>query len=148
MSQTGSANRSQGQRSYRTGTERMKAFRSARNGRISRVAALMAALAGCTQHHSPVDSSHPAWLSTFIRQLESEPAANPPAYIAEYEYRGRAVYYLPPRCCDVPSRLYDREGAILCEPDGGLTGRGDGRCPGFFEERGNERVIWRGMRSA
>lgn len=117
-------------------------------GRIVCIGTLVAVLADCTQHLAPLESSHPAWLASLIRQLESEPTANSPAHIAEYVYRGQTVYYLPPRCCDVPSGLHNEAGAILCEPDGGLTGRGDGRCPRFFEERRNERIIWRDKRSA
>ena len=36
--------------------------------------------------------------------------------------------------------------AVICHPDGGITGRGDGRCPDFFVERRNERVVWRDQR--
>ena len=67
--------------------------------------------------------------------------------VARYEYRGGRVYYVPPRCCDVYGTLYDASGTILCHPDGGFTGDGDGRCPDFFEERRNEKIIWRDRRA-
>lgn len=91
---------------------------------------------------------HPDWLSPVIAELEREPVANPPALIAEYEYKGQKVYYLPPRCCDVPSIVYGPTGTIICSADGGLTGKGDGRCPDFFAERTNERIVWRDARRA
>jgi hypothetical protein len=80
--------------------------------------------------------------------LESQPVANPPAYIARYEYQGQVVYYLPPRCCDIPSTLYDAAGVILCHPDGGLSGIGDGRCPDFIAQRTKEQIVWRDGRGA
>lgn len=93
-------------------------------------------------------ANHPAWLGTVIAELEREPVANPPALIASYEYKGQTVYYLPPRCCDVPSTVYGPTGTVICSADGGLTGKGDGRCPDFFAERKNERMIWRDKRRA
>jgi len=68
--------------------------------------------------------------------------ANPPASITQYEYKGQAVYYIPPRCCDITSTLYDADGNIVGHPDGGITGQGDGRVPDFFDERTNEKAIW------
>jgi hypothetical protein len=90
----------------------------------------------------------PDWLTTLVAELERKPVANPPALLAQYEYKGQTVYYLPPRCCDVPSELYNAEGTVLCAPDGGITGRGDGRCADFFTERKNEKIIWRDKRAA
>ena len=87
------------------------------------------------------------WLRELIQRLESEPVANPPALIAQYEYNGQPVYYLPPRCCDIFSDLYDSAGNIIGHPDGGITGQGDGRVPDFLEVRGNETVVWSDRRS-
>ena len=87
-----------------------------------------------------------AWLTTVIRQLETQPVANPPAFIARYEYKGDPVYFVPQRCCDVMSVVYRSDGAVMCHADGGFAGTGDGRCPDFFAERRNERIIWRDPR--
>jgi hypothetical protein len=38
--------------------------------------------------------------------------------------------------------LFDESGILLCAPDGGITGRGDGRCPDFFDERREELRVW------
>jgi hypothetical protein len=91
-------------------------------------------------------ADHPVWLEAVIAELESEPVANPPALIASYEYKGQTVLYLPPRCCDVPSTVYGPTGAVICSADGGLTGKGDGRCSDFFAGRQGERTIWRDRR--
>jgi hypothetical protein len=49
----------------------------------------------------------PDWLNDLIRRLSSEPGAIPPSYLVRYEYDGQAVYFLPQRCCDIFSDLYD-----------------------------------------
>jgi hypothetical protein len=91
----------------------------------------------------------PAWLEEIIDNLEhSNAAADSSVYIARYEYQGKTVYYVSPRCCDEPSALYNAQGVLLCEPDGGFTGRGDGRCGDFLATRRNERMIWRGRSRA
>ena len=89
----------------------------------------------------------PEWLTGLIHRLESEPVANPPASITRYEYKGQTVYFLPQRCCDIFSDLYDVDGNIIGHPDGGITGRGDGRVPDFFEERTNGQLIWEDRRT-
>lgn len=95
-----------------------------------------------------VDPLAQVWLSQKIQQLQQDKPANPPAKIYRYTYNNQEVYYLTSRCCDIPGQLYDREGNILCEPDGGITGRGDGRCPDFFEKRTNETLIWEDKRES
>ena len=89
----------------------------------------------------------PEWLTDLIQQLENEPVANPPASITQSEYKAQIVYFLPQRCCDIFSDLYDADGNVMGHPDGGITGQGDGRAPEFFEERSNERIIWRDQRT-
>lgn len=96
---------------------------------------------------TPPDDS-PVWLRELVSRLESEPVANPPAYLARYLYRGDTVYYLPPRCCDIPSLVFNLGGEVICAADGGITGAGDGRCPDFFAARRDERIIWRDARGA
>ena len=86
------------------------------------------------------------WLNQLIQEIQQAEPANPPAKIYRYTYNNQEVYYLTGRCCDIPSRLYDMEGNIICEPDGGITGRGDGRCTDFFEKRSNETLIWEDKR--
>ena len=89
----------------------------------------------------------PEWLIDLIQRLENEPVANPPASVTRYEYKGQPVYFVPQRCCDIFSDLYDADGNLIAHPDGGITGRGDGRASDFFQERKDELVIWRDRRS-
>ena len=105
--------------------------------------------AGCGGNPAAPDSAiaSPEWLTTVIRQLETQPVANPPAFIARYQYKGDSVYFVPQRCCDVMSVVYRSDGAVVCRADGGFAGTGDGRCPDFLGERRDGRIIWRDPRS-
>lgn len=102
-------------------------------------------LTGCAAAPVPPPPT-PAVVEQLIERFQAEPVANPPRSILRYDFQGRTVYYVPPACCDVPSELYDAAGTPICSPDGGLTGRGDGRCPTFFEERSGEALVWRDSR--
>lgn len=77
-----------------------------------------------------------------IKQLENEAVRNPPASIWQYEYKGQTVYFEPSYCCDFYSTLYDSKCNVICHPDGGITGGGDGKCVDFFTERKNEKLVW------
>jgi hypothetical protein len=90
--------------------------------------------------------SVPVWLTALTHQLEAQPVANPPTFIARYDYKGQSVYFLPQQCCDIMGALYREDGSVMCHPDGGFSGSGDGQCPDFLAERKNEQIIWRDAR--
>lgn len=92
-------------------------------------------------------AGHTAWVDTLIAQFEAEPVANPPHRIVSFRYRDQTVYYVPPSCCDQPSVLYDAKGDVMCAPDGGMTGLGDGRCADFYQQRSDEALVWSDPRS-
>lgn len=87
------------------------------------------------------------WVDKLIARYEAAPVANPPHRIIRYRYHDQLVYYVPASCCDRPSTLYDASGDILCAPDGGITGRGDGRCADFRQSRSDESLVWSDPRS-
>ncbi len=87
-----------------------------------------------------------AWLNERIETFKSKPVGNPPAEIWKYDYKGKLVYYFIPQCCDMMSELVDENGEKICSPDGGITGRGDGKCTDFFEMRKNEELVWKDTR--
>jgi hypothetical protein len=101
----------------------------------------------CSDLGSPSDSRNPDWVNDLIKQFEDAPVGNPPQSIWKYDYKGETVYYVPPQCCDQYSTLYDAKGKVICAPDGGFTGTGDGRCRDFFQERKNGVLIWRDSRT-
>lgn len=94
----------------------------------------------------PPAGDTPAFVMDLVADFEKAPRANPPARILRYTWHAQTVYYVPPRCCDVPGVLYNAQGVRLCEPDGGFVGGGDGKCPDFRDKRGDERVIWKDAR--
>lgn len=88
----------------------------------------------------------PACIQQLITDYANRPVQNPSAVFYEYDYKGQKVYYMKPPCCDQFSKLYDSGCNLICAPDGGITGKGDGKCPDFFTERSNEKVIWKDSR--
>ena len=106
----------------------------------SRVLFLTLLLGGCTSPAAEVDA--PEWVQAMVVEIASEPVTNPPTRIYRYTYQNVDVYYRPQRCCDIPSILWNAEGEILCAPDGGVTGDGDGQCPDFADERSDEEMVW------
>jgi hypothetical protein len=131
--------------------ERRLAERTAMNiwqRSVAPVVFVIFVIAACSGHPVAPDMSPtpPAWVTSLIHQFESEPVANPPASVARYEYKGREVYFVPQRCCDIMSDVYSADGAILCHPDGGFTGKGDGMCADFFAARRNEHIVWQDAR--
>jgi hypothetical protein len=91
-------------------------------------------------------ATKPAWLVQLIARFEADAVANPPVRVVRYRYRDVDVYYVSARCCDIPSRLYDANGAVLCAPDGGKTGRGDGRCADFQRAASEPELVWKDPR--
>lgn len=102
-------------------------------------AVLLAAVAACG---TTVDEDLPPFVAQLIEQYEAGPKSNPPGSIWRYHYKGLVVFYVPPSCCDVPSELYGSDGHVICSPDGGITGAGDGKCPDFFEQRTDGLRVW------
>ncbi len=89
----------------------------------------------------------PEWVRKIIAKEKAGRVANPPASISRCTYGNRTVYYRPPRCCDIPGVLWDENGKFVCSPDGGMTGRGDGKCPDFHAAKKECVIIWRDSRS-
>lgn len=85
-------------------------------------------------------------LQKLIKQQESIPVANPPASIYKCLYRNQSVFYLPPRCCDIPGIIFNEKGESICSPDGGFPGKGDVRCADFSAIEKDCIVVWKDSR--
>ncbi len=107
------------------------------------ILSLLIFVVGC----APTGSSNPAWVNQLITTFEDQPVGNPPQSIWRYEYKGQQVYFIPAQCCDQFSQLYDASGTLMCAPNGGFTGKGDGRCPDFASLRTDETLIWQDPRT-
>ena len=85
----------------------------------------------------------PSCIKKEIRKILKEGKRNPPAEVWEYKYEGQTVYYIPPYCCDIMSVLLDDQCNIICHPDGGFNGGGDGKCIDFSKNRTEGKLIWK-----
>ncbi|WP_251046961.1 DUF6970 domain-containing protein [Hymenobacter sp. ISL-91] len=91
-------------------------------------------------------AKRPAWLEDKIKAHFEAKKANPPIQVYSYQYKGATVYFETAGCCDQFSNLYAADGKLLCHPDGGLTGKGDGQCPDFTKARTEEQLVWKDPR--
>lgn len=99
-------------------------------------------LASCSSSKDLAKKQLPSCLKTIIAGLSKEPA-NTPQSVTQYEYEGKTVYYLKSACCDKFNIVYDKDCKILGYPDGGLTGRGDGRLPDFWKKATDGVLLWK-----
>ena len=82
-----------------------------------------------------------------IKEFKEAKVKNPPASIYQYTYKGETVYYIPPYCCDNMGVLINNSCEVVCNPDGGFTGQGDGKCTDFVQERQAEKLLWKDDRT-
>lgn len=98
---------------------------------------------GCNK--SVLDITVPACIQSKIKQIKSEPVRNPRAQIWKWEVDGKTYYYITSGCCDQYNYLYDANCNIVCAPDGGITGGGNGECPNF-KGKAKKTLIWQDER--
>ena len=84
----------------------------------------------------------PACLQTKIKAMIADPHEGSPLSITRFSYRNQTVFYLVSPCCDKYNIVYDSVCNILGYPDGGYTGKGDGKMNDFFNEATNKKLIW------
>lgn len=65
-----------------------------------------------------------------------------PQQIWSLNYEGKAAFYVIEGCCDRMNTLHDGAGYARCAPTGGLTGKGDRRCPAPLPPREQMRLVW------
>ena len=91
-------------------------------------------------------TARPPWLKQRIAAVLAERKRNPITRILRYDYDGKIVYYISAPCCDQYSDVFDTKGKLICHPDGGITGKGDGQCPDFEKRKSNEKLVWQDPR--
>lgn len=92
-----------------------------------------------------ISDSLPACVRALIDKFKSEEFKNPPRKIYSYLYAGKKVYYVTAVCCDNYSDLYNDSCRLIAHPDGGITGRGDGKIT-EFETAKNQKLLWEDSR--
>ena len=83
----------------------------------------------------------PSCIERKIDEIKSETVWNPPAQVWKWENDENTYYYITSECCDQWNYLYDEQCNVVCAPDGGITGMGDGNCPEFSEPI-DKSLIW------
>lgn len=89
-----------------------------------------------------VNAVMPKCMQNKIDSFKLKEAHEKPQRVVEYMYKGKKVYFVVMPCCDFYNEVYDANCNYLGAPDGGFTGKGDGKIPDFFEEAKNEKLIW------
>lgn len=84
----------------------------------------------------------PSCLYKKIETMKSDPNEGAPLSVTQYTYHEQTVYYMASPCCDKYNIVYDSDCNILGYPDGGFTGRGDGKMGDFYKEATNKKIIW------
>ena len=65
-----------------------------------------------------------------------------PQQIWALTYQGKPGFYVVEACCDKMNTLHDSAGYAHCAPTGGVSGRGDRRCPAPLPPREQMRLVW------
>ena len=108
------------------------------------IASCVAVLFSCAATKKLKDSGEiPECLMAKIRTMTADPHEGSPLYIARYTYKQQTVYYMASPCCDKYNVVFDSACNILGYPDGGFTGKGDGKMTNFSKEASNGKVIWK-----
>lgn len=89
-------------------------------------------LSACEKLNLAVDV--PSCIEEKIKDIKKEALRNPPAQVWKWEVDGNTYFYFTSDCCDQYNYLYDEDCNVVCAPDGGFTGNGDGNCLDFNEE--------------
>ena len=89
-----------------------------------------------------IDVAVPTCIKNKIDSFKLKEAHEKPQRVIEYVYKGKKVYYVVMPCCDFYNEVYDANCKFLGAPDGGFTGKGDGKIPDFFEEAKSEKLVW------
>ena len=85
----------------------------------------------------------PACVQNIIDEGLKHTPPDGPTQVDEYEYQGKRVFLFTMPCCDQYNSLYDLNCNVICAPSGGITGKGDGKCPDFQTNAKHIAVIWK-----
>lgn len=88
----------------------------------------------------------PLCIQQMIDQALNEPVQNPGMEVWKWTDNNDTYYYVTSGCCDQYNYLYDDKCNIVCAPDGGFTGAGDGNCP-VFQGTVVKTLVWEDPRN-
>ena len=111
------------------------------------VFAVISSLASTCNEEKSESAESNSCLETLKAQLLELPAQLPALAIWEYSYQGSLVYLVPAPCCDHFNPLYNLNCEVICHPDGGITGKGDGKCKDLRRTATGKKLVWKDVRS-
>jgi hypothetical protein len=85
----------------------------------------------------------PEWLRIRLADYDAQAGPAAPRVVYEVRHGDGVAYYTTAGCCDQLDPLVDARGVLVCYPSGGITGRGDGKCPGALPPPAAWREVWR-----
>lgn len=88
----------------------------------------------------------PPCIKQKINQAINQPVQNPPMQVWKWTDNSNTYYYVTSGCCDQFNYLYDDKCNIVCAPDGGFSGGGDGNCP-TFQGTVVKTLVWKDPRN-
>ncbi|WP_339923153.1 hypothetical protein [uncultured Cyclobacterium sp.] len=97
------------------------------------------AIMSCTDLE--LEKDVPNCIKQKIKKIQKEDVHNPPASVWEWKVESHTYYYITSNCCDQYNYLFDENCNVICAPDGGFSGTGDGNCPDFTAEI-EKTLIW------
>lgn len=101
-------------------------------------------LFGCAAHKKvKVTNEIPSCLRSKVDSMAANASIGAPQSITRYSFHGKTVYYLKSACCDKYNIVYDSACKLLGFPDGGFTGRGDGKMVDFHREATDGKIVWK-----
>ncbi len=106
---------------------------------------VMAFLSCCSVNKKTIDkgiSGMPPCLVTKIDLMKNDAKQKPPESVTQFDYKGKTVFYVVMPCCDQFNVVYDSDCNYLGAPDGGITGKGDGKIGDFSAEAKNKKIVW------
>jgi len=66
-----------------------------------------------------------------------------PKEVWRYTYKNQVVFLVVPDCCDQYISVYSSQCDLICSPSGGFSGKGDGKCPDFYQEAKEGLLLWK-----
>ncbi|MDX2280854.1 MAG: hypothetical protein NW218_14805 [Saprospiraceae bacterium] len=108
------------------------------------ICTVFSVLAAC-KHENDLDNKVPNCITDKVEALKELPPQNPRAEVWQWDVDGKIYYYITSDCCDQFNYLYDNQCNVVCAPDGGITGGGDGTCPKFTGKI-DSTLIWKDPR--
>ena len=98
---------------------------------------IVLSLLSCDRMDTTTKEVFPSCFQSIIK------GSNSPLEIWSYQYNNQIVYLAMGDCCDQYDQVYASDCSLLCAPSGGLTGKGDGKCPDFYDKATKGVLIWK-----